>query len=124
MRSPDPGRLITFSKFDTFRRSRSDFSKVCKGSIKGVLEGASVGEENRRQTVLTNCSTHTICLESFVRGVDLKVGSKSMPDQGIIMGLMKLLIDKMEVAAKGKVSMLERRELTKKGAYLMSCFVA
>ena len=30
----------------------------------------------------------------------------------------------MEVALKGKVSMLEKRDLTKRGAYFMSCFVA
>ena len=30
----------------------------------------------------------------------------------------------MEVAVKVKVSMLERRELTKNGSYFMSCFVA
>ena len=40
MRSLDPGRLSAFSKFDTFRRYQSDFSTVCKASIKVVLEGA------------------------------------------------------------------------------------
>ena len=37
---------------------------------------------------------------------------------------MKLLMHNMEVAVKGKVSMLERRDLTKKGAYFVSFFVA
>ena len=37
---------------------------------------------------------------------------------------MKLLMENMEVVAKGKFSMLERRDLTKKGAYFMSCLMA
>ena len=36
---------------------------------------------------------------------------------------MKLLIEQMEVEVKGNVSMLERRELNKKGSYFMICFV-
>ena len=35
---------------------------------------------------------------------------------------MKLPMENMEVAVKRKVSMLEIRDLTKKGAYLMSFF--
>ena len=37
---------------------------------------------------------------------------------------MKLLIEKMEVVVKSKVSMLEMRDLTKKENYFMICFVA
>ena len=58
-----------------------------------------------------------------MRGVELRVGSKSRPDQAIIIEAMKLLMKKMEVAVNGNVSMLEVRDLTKKGAYFMSCFV-
>ena len=36
---------------------------------------------------------------------------------------MKLLMDNMEVEVKVKVSMLERKDLTKNVSYLMSCFV-
>ena len=36
---------------------------------------------------------------------------------------MKLLMEKMLVVVKGKVSMLERRKLTKRLAYFMSGFV-
>ena len=59
-----------------------------------------------RKNVLTKCSTQTIWFERFVRGVDMRVGSKSMPYQAIRIEVMKLLIDKMEVVVKGKVSML------------------
>ena len=51
-----------------------------------------------------------------MRGVELRVGSKSKPDRTIIIEVMKLLMDKMEVLVMGKVSLLERRDLTKKGA--------
>ena len=57
-----------------------------------------------------------------MREVELRVGSESMPDQEIIIEVMNLLMDNMEVAVKGKVSMLERRDLTKKGAYFISFF--
>ena len=59
-----------------------------------------------------------------MREVELRVGSESMPDQEIIIEVMNLLMDNMEVAVKGEVSMLERRDLTKKGAYFMSFSVA
>ena len=36
---------------------------------------------------------------------------------------MKLLINNMELVVKGKVSMLERRDLTIKGTYFIICFV-
>ena len=91
--------------------------------MRGVTEGYSLGEEHRKNTVITKFSTQTIWFESFVRGVDLQVGIKSSPDQEISIEVMKLLMENMEVAVKGKVSMLERRELTKNGAYFMSCFV-
>ena len=51
-----------------------------------------------------------------MRGVELRVGSKSRPDQEISIELMKLLMEKMEVAVKGEVSVLERRGFNKKGA--------
>ena len=51
-----------------------------------------------------------------MRGVELWVLSKSRPDQEISIEAMKLLMKKTEVAVKGKVSMLERRDLNKKGA--------
>ena len=59
-----------------------------------------------------------------MRGVELRVGSKSRPDQLISVEVMKLLMKKMEVAVKVKVSMLEIRCLPKKGAYFISCFVS
>ena len=37
MRILDPGRLSTFTQFDTFRSSQSSFSTVWNDSIKGVL---------------------------------------------------------------------------------------
>ena len=40
------------------------------------------------------------------------------------MEVMKFLMEKIQVAVKGKFRMLERRYLTEKGAYFMSCFVA
>ena len=58
-----------------------------------------------------------------MRGVDLRVGSKSRPDQAISIEIMKLLINNMELVVKGKVSMLERRDLTIKGTYFIICFV-
>ena len=97
MRSLDPGRLSTFVQFDTFRISRSYFSTFWKAPIKGVLEGSLLGKDHRRKTVITKCSTQTICFERFVRGVELRVGSKLRPDQEIIMEVMKLLMNNMEV---------------------------
>ena len=51
-----------------------------------------------------------------MKGVDLQVGIKYKPDQEISIELMKLLMEKMEVAVKGEVSVLERRGFNKKGA--------
>ena len=81
-------------------------------------------EEHRIKNTLTKFSTHTIWFERFVRGVDLRDGNKSSPYQSIRIEVMKLLMKKIEVELKEKVSMLERRYLTKKVAYFMSCFVA
>ena len=49
-----------------------------------------------------------------MRGVDLQVGSKLSPYQAISTEVMKFLMKKIEVAVKGKVSMLERRDFPKK----------
>ena len=49
---------------------------------------------------------------------------KSRPYQAIIIEVMKLLMDKMEVAVKIEVSMLKMTDLTKKGAYFMSYFLS
>ena len=113
MRSLNPVSLSGFEKFNTSRSSRSDFSTFYKAFIKGVLEEASFGEYHRTKTVLTKCSTQTIYFEGFLVGVELQVGSKSRPYQAIIMEVMRFLMNKMEVAVKGKVSMLERRDLIK-----------
>ena len=48
-----------------------------------------------------------------MRGLDLRVGSKYIPDQAISIEVMKLLMNSMEVMVKCKVSMLESRDLTK-----------
>ena len=72
-------------------------------SIKGVLKGYSFGEYHIRKTVLTKCSTQTIYFERFVRGVKLWVGRKSSPDHAVSIEVMKLLMEKMEVAVKGRV---------------------
>ena len=70
-----------------------------------------MGEDHIRNTVLTNCSTQNIWFERFVRGVELRVGRKSRPDKAIIIEVIKVLMEKIEVTVKGKVSMLERRDL-------------
>ena len=68
-----------------------------------------MGEDHRRNTVLTKCITQTICFERFVRGAGLRVGSKYIPDQANSTEVMKLLMEKIQVVVKGMVSMLERR---------------
>ena len=52
----------TFSKFDTFRSSISDFYTFSKSYAKDVIGGASTGEYPRRKISLTKCTTHIICL--------------------------------------------------------------
>ena len=59
-----------------------------------------------------------------MRGVELRVGSKLSPYQAIRTEVMKFLMKKIEVAVKGKFSMLERRDFPKKVSYLMGYFVA
>ena len=57
-------------------------------------------------------------------GVELRIGSKYRPDQEISIEVMKLIMEKVEAAVKREASILESRDLTKKGAYIMSYFVA
>ena len=73
---------------------------------------------------LTKCDTQTTWFERFLRGVELRIGSKYRPDQEISIEVMKLIMEKVEAAVKGEASILESRDLTKKGAYIMSYFVA
>ena len=77
-----------------------------------------------RKSVISNCITQKKWFERFVRGVDLLVGSTSRLDQDISTEFMKVLMDKVEAAVKRDGSILERRDLTKKGDHFMSCFVA
>ena len=58
-----------------------------------------------------------------MKGVDIWIRSNYRPNQSISIKVMKLLMDKVEVVVKGKVSMLERSSLTKNGPYFRSCFV-
>ena len=58
-----------------------------------------------------------------MRGVELRVGSKSRTYQAISIEELNFLMEKMVLVVKGDVSLLESRYLTKKGAYFMSCFV-
>ena len=83
-----------------------------------------MGVDHRRNNVLIKCSTQTIWFEIFLRMLELRVGIKSRPYKVISIEVMKLLMKKMELSVKEKVSMLEMRDLTKQGAYFMSCFVA
>ena len=103
MRSLEQGILIAFEKFDTFTSSQSDFSTVWKAHIKGVVEGYSLGGYHWRNTVITKFSTKTILFDRFMRGVELRVGSKSRTNQEISIEVMKFLMEKMEVDVKGKV---------------------
>ena len=59
-----------------------------------------------------------IWFERFGIGVELQIGSKSTPYQEICIEVMNLLVEKIEEALKGQVSILERRDLTEKRAYL------
>ena len=54
-----------------------------------------MGEDHRRNTVITKCITQTIWFEIIVRGVELWVGINYRPDQEIIIETMKLLTEKM-----------------------------
>ena len=79
-----------------------------------MLKGYYLGEDHIINNVLTKCTTQNIWFERFMRGVDLRVGSKSRPDQKISTEMMKLLMENIEVAVKGRFSMLERGDLTQK----------
>ena len=48
-----------------------------------MIEGASLGEDHRINTVLTKCITQTIWFEMCEREVELRVGIKSSTDQAI-----------------------------------------
>ena len=51
-----------------------------EGFHKGGVRRSFVGENHRRNTVLTKCSTKAIWFGRFMRGLELWVGSKSRPD--------------------------------------------
>ena len=55
-----------------------------------------------RYTLITKYITQTIWFESFVRGLELRVGRNSMLDQAIIIEVIKLLMNNMEVVVKGR----------------------
>ena len=76
-----------------------------------------------RKSALSKCITQTIWFERLVRGVDMWVGIKSRTDQDISIEVIKLLMDNMEAVVKRDSSMVERRNLTKRGPYFIRCFV-
>ena len=57
-----------------------------------------------------------------MRGVELRLGFKTRPDQAISIEAMKLLMEKTEAEARGRGSTVENKDLIRKGAYFMSCF--
>ena len=119
----DPVILSAFEKFGTFRSYWLDLSTFWKVSIKVVIEGTSLGGGGGWKAVLAKCVTQTILFERFLRGVELRVGSKSRTNRSIIVEVMKFLMLKMEAAVKREGSVLERRYLIKEEVYFMICFV-
>ena len=91
-RSRKDQRIITV-------RNLQEISISFLNSIEGVhqesVRRSFIGEEHRRKTVLTKCSTHMIWFERFEKGVELWVGYKSRTDQAISIELMKLLMENM-----------------------------
>ena len=92
MKSLYTGKLIALEKIDTLRSSRIYFSTVWEVSIKGVIEGSSLGYEQRKNNVIARCITQTIWFDMSVRRVEQRVGSKYRTDQAIIMEVMRLLM--------------------------------
>ena len=83
MRRLDSRRISAFTQFDTSGSSISAFSTAWRAFIEGVLEGASLVEEHRINTILTKCSTHTIWFDIFLIGVEMQVGIKLRTYQAI-----------------------------------------
>ena len=83
MRILEKDRREIFAQFDTFRSFIMALSTVVKVYIKVLSEGGYMGQEPRREAVLTKCITQTIWSERFASGVAIRVGSKSSSYQDI-----------------------------------------
>ena len=117
------GRNEPVVQAETLRQMRATFTKSWDSSPAGVAERASFGKGTGRVRP-TSCPTQSEWFTDFWRGLERRMGHKSLANHAIPMGAMVALINLIKEDAEMADTPEEADYLYKVGAYLTTVTAA
>ena len=117
------GRNERVIQAETLRQLRSTFTKNWESSPKGVAESASFGSGQGRVRP-TSCPAQSEWYQDFWRGVEKRMGHKSLANHALEMAAMVKCIELIKADASTAESEEDANYLWKVGAFLTVCTTA
>jgi hypothetical protein len=111
-------------QFDTIRKMRSAYSNAWGTSACGTLFNISTGKEDRRKDRLTQCPTDSEWFGTFQLGCKKRMGQDVRPQLGLLIGVMKEYMDRLESKWLLSTDDRERNLFCAVGAYSALSYAA
>jgi hypothetical protein len=114
-KSLNPGRYAEYMQFETLRKLRSAYSNVYHASAQGSTLMMTLGRDTSK-SFLSNCPTHSLWFERFVKGCFHRMGQETHQDLALSIGVILELLNILE--AEWNAPDASREELAYVGSFI------
>ena len=120
-KSLDKGKYRNTVQFETVRKVRSAYSNVWGASKHTMTQG--VMARDVMKIFVTNCPSHCLWFERFVKGMHCRMGDERRPDVALSRNVMLLLMAYADMDYEASVTGERKRFIARAGLFYLSTFL-
>ena len=120
-KSLDKGRYKATVQFETVRKLRAAFSNVWGSSEHCMTKG--VMARDMMKTFVTNCPSHCLWFERFIKGMHCRMGDDRRPDLALSRDVMLLMMEMMDRDYQSSRLELRKRYIARAGVFFLSTYL-
>ena len=120
-KSLDKGRYKATVQFETVRKLRAAFSNVWGSSEHCMTQGVMARE--MMKTFMTNCPSHCLWFERFIKGMHCRMGDDRRPDSALSRDVMLLMMELIDRDFKNSRVEIRRKYIARAALFFLSTYL-
>jgi hypothetical protein len=120
-KSLDKGKYRDTVQFETVRKLRAAYSNVWGASKHTMTQG--VMARDVMKIFVTNCPSHCLWFERFIKGMHCRMGDERRPDVALSRNVMLLLMAYANMDYEASVTGERKRFIARAGLFYLSTFL-
>jgi hypothetical protein len=120
-KSLDKGKYRDTVQFETVRKLRAAYSNVWGASEHTMTQG--VMARDVMKIFVTNCPSHCLWFERFIKGMHCRMGDERRPDVALSRAVMLLLMEYANMDYDTSVTAERKRFIARAGLFYLSTFL-